>query len=354
MRTTLFAHGFEDCAFGTDPETGYAWTATLGSPSCQSSVKHHGTYAMLCSATGTGCYRSGLAGYDTFHARIFVRFSSLPPSDGTARACWVLQLRNAAGTAIVRVQFSRSAAGLLRLQMVSAFPALHEEVYLYNWEIDTWYMIELKYVNSATVGEYRTYLNNAEVMEYTGQDTSGGGQCDQIRTGAIVITAGWTVNVYTDCVKGADVYIGLEGVAYTETISEILGMVDTVAPRTDFKQSITDILGMLDSVVAPGTLHLTISDIIGMLDSVTAPGTLHAIITDSLGLLDSISLRGDFKQSISEILGLLDSIAKKAGYHVTITEILAQKDTMLVIRVRPVIRVLTPTRVIAPTRVQEV
>jgi len=134
--------------------------------------------------------------------------------------------------------------------------------------------------------------------------------------------------------------------AYTQTISDILGMVDSVSKQLTLKKTITDILGMLDSVATRGALKKSVSDILGMLDSVptraafrqavsdvlgltdSAARTRHVFqaVSESLGLSDSVGTKAAFKQAVSDILGLVDSAARARGFPVTISEILGLRD----------------------------
>jgi len=116
-----------------------------------------------------------------------------------------------------------------------------------------------------------------------------------------------------------------EGVAHYQTISEVLGMVDSVAKRADLKQAVTEKLGMIDSAVAPGTLHLTVAEKLGLLDFVAFP--IRVTIMESLGMVDSVAKRADLKQPILESLGLLDSTVPRRGLKQTVTEQLGLLDS---------------------------
>jgi len=142
------------------------------------------------------------------------------------------------------------------------------------------------------------------------------------------------------------------GVAHTQEISEILGMLDSVAAPGSLHKTVTDQLGMLDSAVAPGTLHKTVTDSLGMVDTMAAAKHVYQTITDLLGLVDSVATKGAFKKVVTEILGLLETVVPSKGVKVTISEILGMVDSESIVffRIRPPTRLLQPTRVIPPTR----
>lgn len=141
------------------------------------------------------------------------------------------------------------------------------------------------------------------------------------------------------------------GVEYEVTLTESLGMVDSVARAKGMYQTIVDSLGMLDSTPTKALFHLSVSDSLGMLDTVKAPGRVEVEITDLLGMLDSATRRADFKQAIeeslglsdsvgtkaafkqavSDVLGMLDSAARSKGVHITVSEILGLRDSILYI-----------------------
>lgn len=100
------------------------------------------------------------------------------------------------------------------------------------------------------------------------------------------------------------------GVAHSQTITDSLGLLDSVVPRGNFKKSVSDILGLLDSVSPRADYKQAITDILGLLDSISKVYSVHITISDILGLLDSVSSKADYKVTVTEMLGILDSISK--------------------------------------------
>lgn len=82
-----------------------------------------------------------------------------------------------------------------------------------------------------------------------------------------------------------------EPVAYTVTITETLGMIDTVAKARSQKVTVIDVLGMEDSVGKKASFKQIITDILGMLDSATRSFPLKVTISEVLGLRDRIESR---------------------------------------------------------------
>lgn len=80
--------------------------------------------------------------------------------------------------------------------------------------------------------------------------------------------------------------------AHEVTITDIVGMVDTVPKRArGQKITITDVMGASDSVGTKAAFHLTFSDIVGMLDSAARSKGIALTISDIVGIRDRIVTR---------------------------------------------------------------
>lgn len=113
------------------------------------------------------------------------------------------------------------------------------------------------------------------------------------------------------------------------TITDSMGMNDSVAKQFDAKKTITDSVGMLDSQVPKWDAHLTITDKLGMVDTATRVKNIFQTISDILGLTDTTTNKGAFKQAIIDILGMLDTATRGFPLAVTITEILGIRDRLI-------------------------
>jgi len=58
------------------------------------------------------------------------------------------------------------------------------------------------------------------------------------------------------------------GVAYTITVTEVLGMSESVGTKAAFKKTVSESLGMSESVAKPMHMYKTVSEILGMRDQV--------------------------------------------------------------------------------------
>lgn len=107
---------------------------------------------------------------------------------------------------------------------------------------------------------------------------------------------------------------------------EKLGMVDSIFKPASFKKAVSELLGMSDSVIPKGTFHWAISDSLGMVDSVLRRAAFKQTVTDKLGMADSTGTKAAFKRTLSEVLGMADSAARSKGVPVTISDILGMRD----------------------------
>jgi hypothetical protein len=113
-----------------------------------------------------------------------------------------------------------------------------------------------------------------------------------------------------------------------ETISESLGMLDSIPTKASFKQAIADSLGMTDTVGKVEGMHQTVSDSLGMVDSISKKADFKQTVTDKLGMTDAVGTKAAFKQVISEKLGMLDSATRSRGFPITISDILGMRDRL--------------------------
>jgi len=204
--TQLFADGFETGNFN-------AWDGTVGSPTVQSTVKHHGTYAMQTPSAGgdNNAYKNYGAGYTTVFARIYWMFTSTPTATYQALSFLAFEKN---GTRFARVSF-RSGSPATNLYIRLSYYAGGTE-YTADWQnnaltANTWYCIELKIVRAAA-GEYRVWVDGTERIAVTNQDnTAQGVDIDQVRVGGIPYPNTDNFGNYRiDCVVVADTYIGPE------------------------------------------------------------------------------------------------------------------------------------------------
>jgi hypothetical protein len=119
------------------------------------------------------------------------------------------------------------------------------------------------------------------------------------------------------------------GQIYTQTVTEKLGMADSVARSVGFRRTISDSLGMVDGLLTKVTLTRTISETLGLVDSVASRADFRQVVHEDLGMVDSVVPKAEFHLEISEILGMVDSVERARGQHVTISEIMGMVDSVL-------------------------
>lgn len=96
---------------------------------------------------------------------------------------------------------------------------------------------------------------------------------------------------------------------YLRSRDDVLGLSDSVTYDLIQGVTITDPLGLVDD----GEWFKTAPDLLGILDDVTylhvVAGTVNVTVTDSLGLVDSVTTVADYSPTITDPLGLLDDVS---------------------------------------------
>jgi hypothetical protein len=284
--TTLFAHGFEGGDFGTDPETGDAWTGTAtsnGAAIVQSTTKHHGTYAAQFTITSSSgyarAYKNLGADYSTLFKRDYFYLSTLP-----ANGQYVLLQRfeNSAGAFIGDVGIINNAgiyyvyARYYSAGVQSATGGIPISI-----STDTPFCFETNFVIDASAGEVHVYVDGTESLAVTSKDTNDRGNIQIVHSEANIV--GMTsITVICDCTVIADAYIGPESSVALQTVTDSFSLTDHIFRNKTL--SIADSVGLQELLSGNKSLRL-----LGSLtaeDSVQVLKTLN--VTDGLTLSEAV------------------------------------------------------------------
>lgn len=242
--TELFRHGFEGGDFGEDPETGYSWTGTNGTPQVLDTDSHHGTYSAFFNAQNEYCYKD-ISEQSTFYSRIYLKIVQDVASGYAAPFMW----HTASGTGMCYAL--RFATSGLYLRYRDGASLVYSSVYSVDIDDGEWHCLELKTVVAAS-GEYRLYLDDSEILAVTGKDTDNYGNVNRLTVGKAWDYGSPSAEWYIDCVVVADTYIGPETTeqTYTKTwttdaLFKKLGIPKTLSVDTAFqKQDIPKTFGL--------------------------------------------------------------------------------------------------------------
>jgi len=212
----IFSDGFESGDFS-------AWTGTTTSGSGTITVvterAHHGIYSAKSykpnSLSSAYVYKTFTAA-STIYVRFYLYLSSWTASSGQYDVLFVIRR-----TGITRFMFMlkepdrylyiryESGGSNYYVQSATTFP------------LNTWVCIEVEY--DKTNGEYRVYMDGAEVSDLTQTGKSITDNADEVSFGFRAFGGAYGT-AYFDCVVVADTYIGPEPVeqeisfSFTETI----------------------------------------------------------------------------------------------------------------------------------------
>lgn len=90
---------------------------------------------------------------------------------------------------------------------------------------------------------------------------------------------------------------------YSQTVTDAIGITDSIAQAAVYSQTATDPIGIVDSYAAASVL--TFTDVIGITDSYAA-ATMRALI-DPVGIVDSIVQAAVASQTMTDPIGIVDS-----------------------------------------------
>jgi hypothetical protein len=116
--------------------------------------------------------------------------------------------------AIWELYFERSTGGALQIRLRSSVPSETNQYYAYSYAVNTWYCFEVKYYQNSGAGEYRIWLNGAEILSRTGVNTSGKA------FGRLELGRQWSnyaVTAHFDCVAIGQNYVGPEDIAINQS-----------------------------------------------------------------------------------------------------------------------------------------
>lgn len=266
--TQIFSDGFESGDFS-------AWTGTLGSPTVQNSMKHHGTYAAYCSARAQGCYRMFAEVTDAY-ARFYVYITQWGATvhglgrlfrngwDSCCQAtveltnhCWRLIVNQPSETITSNVAAS----------------------------LNTWYCVQLRWTKGVAGGAEMWVWDDSgnELVHLVCTVTTSNYPCT--RFDVYNTDSGYgTPRAYYDCAVIADAYVGPEVGAVLKEVSDSFGVVDSVFGDKAF--SVVDSALLAD--VSLKDWSLQVSDTCVLSEAVLRSKLLS--VFDSLGVGDVVGL----------------------------------------------------------------
>jgi hypothetical protein len=162
---------------------------------------HCGTYYARMDAEGD-YVTVDFSNQTTLYSRAYFRITAEPVNGATVRVMTIFDQTNT--DVATYLKFEKSSGGQKRFCLVEFYPSVRCNYYNYNWLVNTWYCLEVKWVESAS-GEYRLYLDGSEVITRTGVNTSGlPNAVDRVYFGQLDTTGGWSPNVDVDCIVVSD------------------------------------------------------------------------------------------------------------------------------------------------------
>jgi hypothetical protein len=305
--TVLFSHGFEGGDFGNDPETGYAWTGIVGTPTIVE-TPHHGTYAESCNAAGEYAYYNLASGQNVLYVRVYFKLSAAFAVNGNFIYC--IGIRSSSGF-LARVGLKRIAGSTVWDLLYHDNGANIEVASATTASADTWYALELKVdcssADGQTDGEYRVYVDGVEIADLAQANVDTDyTTCDIVRVGCDDgdFSAGGFTGI-VDCVVVADAYIGPESEAALKTVTDALALSDGACRNKNFV--IADTSGLTDAVLQHKTL--VANDSVDVNDAVLTDKTV--VTADAVNLAGSLIV--DKILQVTETTNLFETVQVGVG-----------------------------------------
>jgi hypothetical protein len=306
--TEIFSDGFEGVYYS--PWTG---VGTSGFTQAFSAAQyHHGAKSLIQTGYAAGQYAEiykTIAAAVEYYMRAYIKLGTLGSGNVTT---WVGPcVLSSADNNILGAGIRKESDGSRNWCVVNGGMSPHTAYHAADSTInaDQWYCLEIYcYVAASPNGIARLYVdgNPTPVVNQTGITTNAHGN---IARGAILT---WTENgayhtancdFFADCVVVADAYIGPEGGATLQTVTDSLSLSDSVLRHKPLLP-ITQALSLSDSVFRNKTL--TIADSVGATDSVKGNKS-PLIVSDVLSLADLVNvITGAIIKTVLDTIGLAD------------------------------------------------
>jgi len=129
--------------------------------------------------------------------------------------------------------------------------------------------------------------------------------------------------------------------AFKKTVSEAQGITDTIATSVGFFKTIANSIGIADAISTFITKIQSFADTVGITDTVSAVGAFIKNIANNVGITDVISSIGAFVKAFANTVGSTDAIATSIGFFKTIADTVGITD--VISNVRVIIKLLTDT-----------
>jgi len=315
--TTYFSEDFETCDLA-------GWTTAMaqnGTVTCSNARAHSGSYSMRIYSPALSsyayAYKNMTEAVGDHHVRFYIWVeSSVTPETGYPSYPMGLRDVSLNAYSIVMGLAYHDAKFYLQNHNGTVMGDVCELA------TDQWVKIDA-YFNDDT-DKIKYYVDD----DYKGEFNAYNGAADPDQ----IFPIGDTSSAHQKCFFYIDDIIVDDAtpppIAYSVTVAEKLGMIDSIAKPVFFKKTVTEKLGMIDAVTPKWQAHVSVAEKLGFIDAVKFVKLIPILAAEKLGLIDSVESKAAFHITQAEKLGLKDSIIPKWQAHVTAAEKLGLKDAV--------------------------
>jgi len=137
--------------------------------------------------------------------------------------------------------------------------------------------------------------------------------------------------VVTYTVTG-DIDVSKGGTAYQRSVTDTVGVTDTVTNVREIFETIADTVGITDAVTTVRELYKTITDDVGITDTLATVTGKVATIADTVGVTDTIANVRELYKTLTDSVGITDTLTTVREIYKTLSDTVGVTDTLTVIR----------------------
>lgn len=127
-------------------------------------------------------------------------------------------------------------------------------------------------------------------------------------------------------------YVAGGGTAYTQSLTESMGLVDSTLRTAAYGRGLTESLGMADTTGRQATVIRALTEALGLTDSSTRIVGYDRDLTEAVGLADALTRAADYGRLLTDSVGLTDAISRIATFIRANTETLGLTDDLTAVR----------------------
>lgn len=190
-----------------------------------------------------------------------------------------------------------------------------------HYDTSTWNHTEVLTTIDTSPTDYYKFSTSATYMPTTTSDSHAWGiRVDGAQDLWIYEVGGWILQTTSS------------GTAYQRSVSDSVGITDTISRVIGRYKTISDSVGITDTVSNARSLYKTIADAVGVTDTVVRSAGIYKTLSDTVGITDTLSTALIIYASILDTVGITDTLTTSILRAVTLQNTVGVTDTLSTVR----------------------